>query len=155
MAEIKAGDDISAEWWPDSVEVEENTAQSNISSTSFVAGSPECGVGFTSPRTGRIAVCVSGGLVEQSAGDRVFLAFEVYRGTSASGTLVRSARTGFGISTSGDTTAGGSGEQVHGNMAMVDGLTPGVDHYARTVHSVDAGATNDITRRRLTVIPLP
>lgn len=155
MAEIKAGDVISTTWWPESVEVTEATAQTNISSTSFIAGSPECGVGFTSPSSGRVAVCVSAGLAEQSAGDRIAFTFEVYEGTSASGTLVRPARTPMGITTLGDTTAGGSLELVHGNMVMIDGLTPAVSHYARTVHAVDAGTTNDLTQRRLTVIPLP
>lgn len=155
MAEIKAGDEITAGWWPDSVEVEDSTTISNISSASFIAGSPECGTTFTTPLSGRVAVCVSCAMTEQSAGDRLFVSFEVYEGSSASGTLVRSARSSFGISTTGDTTAGGSGEMVHGNMTMVDGLTPAVTHYVRTMHSVDAGATNDLRQRRLTVIPLP
>lgn len=153
--EIKAGDEISKDWWPESVEAQDATTISNITSTSFIPGTPELGVGFISAKTGRCAVCVSAGMFEQSAGDRLFVSFEVYEGTSASGTLVRSARTGNGISTHGDTTAGGSGEMVKGNMTMVEGLTPNVDHYARVVHSVDGGTTNDLRQRRITVIPLP
>ena len=155
MADIRPGDDISAEWWPDSVEAFSTLQISNITSTSWIPGTPEVGVQFVSARTGRAGVCVSAGMTEQSAGDRLFVSFEVYEGTSASGTLVRSVRAGNGISTSGDTTAGGSAEQVHGNMALVDGLTPFVDHYARIVFQVDAGTTNDVRHRRITVIPLP
>lgn len=153
--EIKAGDGITTEWWPESVEAQDATTISNITSTSFIPGSPEVGVQFTSAKTGRCAVCVSAGMFEQSAGDRLFVSFEVYEGTSASGTLVRSARSGNGISTHGDTTAGGSGEMVKGNMTMVQGLTPGVTHYARMVYAVDGGTTNDLRQRRLTVIPTP
>lgn len=153
--EIKPGDEISSAWWPESVEASDATQISNITSTSFTPGSPEVGVQFTSARTGRAAVCVSAGMFEQSAGDRLFVSFEVYEGEDATGTLVASANVGFGISTHGDTTAGGSSEMVHGNMAMVENLTPGVTHYARMVHAVDGGTTNDVRQRRITVIPMP
>lgn len=153
--EIKAGDEITTEWWPESVEAQDATTISNITSTSFIAGTPELGVNFVSAKTGRCAVCVSAGMFEQSAGDRLFISFQVYEGDDATGVLVRSARTGNGISTHGDTTAGGSGEMVKGNMTMVEGLTPGVTHYARVMHSVDGGTTNDLRQRRITVIPLP
>lgn len=155
MTDIKPGDEIAIEWWPESVEAENSTNILDVSSTTAVPGSPEVGVTFTSSRSGRAGVAVSAGIAEQSAGDRIFVSYEVYEGTSASGTLVRSARAINGISTHGDTTAGGSGEMVHGNMGMVEGLTPEVTHYARVVHWVDGGTTNDITRRRITVIPLP
>jgi hypothetical protein len=153
--ELKPGDTLSADWWPESVEAESGTDNNNVTSTSFIAGSPEVGVQFVAARSGRAAVCVSGAMVEQSAGDRLFLSFQVYRGTSASGTLVYDARTVTGICTHGDTTAAGGQEESKGNMTMVDGLTPGSTHYARIVHSTEAGTTNDVTHRRITVIPLP
>lgn len=153
--EIKSGDEISTEWWPESVEAQDATQISNITSTSFIVGSPELGVTFVAPKTGRVAVCVSAGMFEQSAGDRLFMSFAVHEGTSTAGTQVRSPRTGLGISTHGDTTAGGSGEMVKGNMSMVDGLVGGDTYYAVTMISVDGGTTNDIRQRRITVIPLP
>lgn len=153
MAEIRVGDEIGVEWWPESVEASDSTLISNITSTTFIPGSPECGVGFTSAKSGRAAVCVSAGMTEQVAG-RLLVSFEVYRGTSASGTLVRSARTGNGIATHADTT-GTAREMVRGNMTMVEELTPGVAHYARIVYAVDSGTTNDLRQRRITVIPLP
>lgn len=155
MAEIQAGDLIASAWWPESVESEDATLNANITSTAFIAGTPEVGVGFTSPSSGRVAVCVAAAFMEQSAGDRVLVSFEVYQGTSAAGTLKRSARSIFGVSSNGDTTAAGGLEHGHGNMIMVDNLTAGVAHYARLVHAVDAGTTNDVTRRRITVVPLP
>lgn len=150
---IKTGDHIKAEWWPESVEDDDSTSITNITSTSYIAGSPACEVTFTTPPSGRIGVAVAAGMTEQSAGDRVLVSFEVYEGTSASGTLKQSARDSRGVTTNGDTGAGG--ETVLGNMTMVDGLTPLVTHYARIVYKVDAGTTNDISRRRIIVIPMP
>lgn len=153
--QIRAGDQIEADWWPESVEASDATQISNITSATFIVGSPELGVTFVAPRSGRVGVCLSAGMFEQSAGDRLFLSFAVHEGTSTAGTQVRSPRTAFGISTSGDPTAGGSGEMVHGNMSMVENLTPRSTYYAVTMIAVDAGTTNDIRQRRITVIPLP
>lgn len=152
MADIGAGDEISKDYWPAAVMVNDATDQSNITSTTPVAGSPEAGVGFVSPKTGRVAVCVYAGLLQQDSGNRVSVTFEIYEGTSSSGTLVRSARSGFGVSTDGSATIF---EQTTGNLTVVGGLTPGVDHYVRAMHFVDGGTTNDVTHRRIIVFPVP
>lgn len=153
MADIRAGDRVSKDYWPPAVMVNDATDQTDITSTSFTAGSPEAGVGFTSPLTGRIGVCLVAGMLEQSAGNRIQVGFEVYEGTSAAGTLVRGVKNGLGVSTSGN--SGSVLEQVSGNMCIVEGLTPGVAHYARVMHAVDGGTTNDVTHRRLIVFPAP
>lgn len=152
--EVRVGDPIGTEWWPESVEAQDGTLISDISSTSFIVGSPELGVTFVAPRSGRVAVCVSAGMFEQSAGNRLFLSFAVHEGTSTAGAQVQVPRTMNGVSTHGDTTAGGSGEMVKGNLAMVEGLVGGDTYYAVTMFSVDGGTTNDIRQRRITVIPL-
>lgn len=154
MTEIKVGDEISTEWWPEAVTVTEDTDQLNITSTSYIPGTPEAGVGFVTPKTGRVGIVVAADMRNNdTAGNRLFVSFEVYEGTSASGALVLSPTAARGVSTSGDTT--GSEAMRHGNMSMVEGLTPGVDHYVRVMFQVAGGTTNDIFHRSLVVIPLP
>lgn len=153
--EIRIGDVIGTEWWPESVEAESGTDILNISNTSFAVGSPEVGVSFVAPRSGRALVCISAAMTEQSAGDRIFVSFAVHEGTSTAGTTVRSVRTMFGVATHGDTTAGGTDEMNKGNATMIEGLVGGDTYYAVVMHATDGGTTNDIGHRRITVVPLP
>jgi hypothetical protein len=152
MPEIQAGDEIHSDWWPAAVENDDTTNFLDITSTSYTAGSPECSVLFEAPRSGRVAVCIAAGLQNQDAGDRVFLSWECYLGTSASGTLVQSAVDTHGVSTSGGPS---SLEGTWANMVMLQGLTPGATYFARTMHRVDGGTTNDVHQRRIIVFPLP
>lgn len=153
MAEIAAGDEISAKWWPDSVRVAEGTDQLDITSTSFIAGSPECSTTFVAALSGRAQVVVSGELRnDDTAGERVFLSFEVRLGSSA-GAVFMAASAFRSASTSGDTTA--SGDMIHGNVFMLDGLTPEETYFIRTMQSVTGGTTNDIKYRRVCVVPVP
>lgn len=153
MSDIRAGDVISTTWWPESVRVEENTDQASISSTTFVTGSPVCSTTFVAPTSGRVAVIVAAEMREDSAGDRVFVTFEMYLGTSSAGTLVQSAKEVRGVSTNGYT--GVSQFMTLGNMTMIEALTGGSTYYIQAMHRVDGGALNDIGHRRLCVIPLP
>lgn len=152
MADIRAGDEVSLGAWPESVTVTENTDLLNLSNTVFAAGSPECSVTFMAPASGRVGVCVAAEMREQDATNRLQVAFELYEGSTSGGTLKQAARVQFGVSTSGDGTAGEF--QIHGNMVMIDGLTAGVTHFVRTMHMVAGGTLNDIGHRRLVVIPL-
>lgn len=148
-----AGAHITSDWWPESVQSDDGTTISNITSTSYIAGSPVVSVTFTAPRSGRVGVCIGGGLREDSGGNRVWISYELYLGTSASGTLVHAGIDVRGVNSSGDATA--SGEQTHGNMSMEENLTPGATYYAQVVYKVSGGTTNDVTRRRIIVFPLP
>lgn len=153
MADFKAGEQIVSEWWPESVTVTESTDQLNITSTSYTAGSPECGVTFVAPRTGRVGIALSAEMRNQdTGGNRVLVAPEVYLGTSSAGTLVLAPTVARGVSTTGDTTA--SEFMNHGNFSMLDGLTAGATYFVRVMHQVTGGTTNDIGERRLVVIPL-
>lgn len=154
MTDIYAGDEITVANWPVSVSSQDSTAISNITSTTAIPGSPEVGMTFTAPPSGRIGLIVAADMRNQdTAGNRVFVTAEVYEGTSASGTLIQAGEAVRGVSTSGDTSA--SQFQLHGNMSMVEGLTSGATHYARVVYFVAGGTTNDIQYRRVTVVPLP
>lgn len=151
MAEIFAGDEISGDWWPTSVRAVEATDHLNITSTSFTAGSPECSTAFTAPLSGRVLVGVTAEMRnDDTAGNRVFVSFEIRLGSSA-GAVHTAANVSRGVSTTGDTTA--SAFMIHGNLSMVDALTPGSTYFVRTMHRVDGGTTNDIGYRRVIVIP--
>ena len=152
MADIDAGDLIESAWWPESVTVQENTDQLNVTSTTSIAGSPECSTTFVAGMSGRAGVCVGAEIRnDDTAGNRLFVQFEI-RLTNSSGAIHTAAVVTRGVSTTGDTTA--SQFMVFGNMTMVEGLTPGATYFIRTMHRVDGGTTNDIGHRRLVVIPL-
>lgn len=155
MPDIKTGDRITTEWWPESVEAEDSGQLTDITSTTFVTGSPVVATTFVAARTGRAAIAVCGAPTESVAGSQIFLTFQLYQGTSASGTLIQDAEEALGISSVGDTTAGGSVEMAWGNLHMVEELEPGETYYVRLVHRVESGSTNDLRARRVTVIPLP
>src|SRR5690606_21656323 len=158
MPEIRAGDKIQATQWPVSVTAQSDS-EANISSTTFIGSqSPgggndlaEVGVTLIAPDSGTVVVALGAEMREQSTGNRLFVAPEVYEGTSAAGTLVLAATGNRGVTTSGD----GGLYTTMGNFSVVYGLTPGATHYARVVYRTEGGTTNDIRHRRITVIPLP
>lgn len=152
MADIEAGELIETGWWPESVQVQENTDQLNVTSTTSIAGSPECSTTFVAPLSGRVAVVVSAEMRnDDTAGNRLFVQFEI-RLTNSSGAVHTAATVVRGVSTTGDLTA--SQFMTFGNMSMVETLNPGATYFIRTMHRVDGGTTNDIGHRRLVVIPL-
>lgn len=153
MADILAGLQIETAWWPESVQVQENTDQLDITSTAYTAGSPECSTTFTAPMSGRIGVVVAAEMRnDDTAGNRVNVTFELRLGSTSAGTLIVSPVVVRGVGTTGDTTA--SQFMTNGNMTMVEGLTAGSTYFIRAMHKVDGGTTNDIGHRRLVVIPL-
>lgn len=152
MPDIKIGEHVGTEWWPAAVE-NEQTADLTVTSTTAIPGTPVCEVSFQTPRTGRIGVCVAGNWTQASAGNRLFVTFEVYEGASAAGTLKRSARAHMGASGHGHTAT--ALESGHGAMQMVEALTPNVNHYARIVFWTEGGTTNVLTHRRIIVFPMP
>jgi len=82
MPDIGIGDQITTAWWPAAVE-DEDATDLVVTSTAFIPGTSPCDVTFTASRTGRAAVCVAGNWTQASAGNRIFISYEVYLGTSA------------------------------------------------------------------------
>lgn len=140
---IQAGDFPSAVWAAD------DTTQANVSSTSYIPGSPEVSVTFVAPTSGMVLLSV--GLSARGDADRVHLAPEVRVG-SASGSVVLSGdvtRRGVG------TPAGIPNYVYRSRTTILGGLTPGQTYFARTLHKVSGGNTADINVRDITVAPLP
>jgi hypothetical protein len=131
-------------------------SQLNIASATYAAGSPEMGVQFTAPPSGKILLAVSGGGRDNTNNDRVFVAPQIFRGTSAAGTLVLSPSDGeYAWSSFGES----SGYMYGSRVSVVSGLQAGQTHYVRTMHKAmdSAGAANgsaDLTIRGVVVVPI-
>lgn len=152
MTDVHAGDEITRDHWPPARAARSTTAIDNVTSTAFTPGSPVVELTFTAPSSGRVAVCVQAGIDQDDAGNRLFVTYEMYQGTSSAGTLVQAARESYGVSSHGSPA---SNDLIWGNMSIVHNLTPGATHYARMMHRTEAGTTNDVTFRELIVFPVP
>lgn len=152
MTDTQAGDEITRQHFPPAVVARSTTAIDNVTSTAFTPGSPVVELTFIAPYSGRVAVCIQAGIDQDDAGNRLFVTYELYQGTSAAGTLKQAARESYGVSSNGSPAAN---DLIWGNMSIVHGLTAGATHYARVMHRTEAGTTNDVTFRELIVFPVP
>lgn len=151
---VESGAEIKSDWWPAAKKAEDTTDILNVTSTTWIPGTPEVGTTFVAPRSGRVAVAVVFHLVQQAVNDRIFGSFRIHLGTSTAGALHQDADTHLGVSTAGSASAGA--EMGRGHLSIVDGLTAGSTYYAVCVHQVEGvGTTSDIAFRRIIVFPVP
>lgn len=150
MTDIKAGAKVLAADFPAAVSASSQTANDNITSTSYIAGSPEVGTTFVAPTSGRVLLSVGLG-AKDSAGNRVHLAPEVFLGTSSAGTQILAPDvTARGVGTASSTI---NVAMYRGRTTLLTGLTPGSTYYVRTMHKVSGGTTADIAVRDVEVTP--
>lgn len=143
-----AGQIIRALDFTQSMEAWDTTDITGISSTSYIAGSPEVGTAFIAPTSGRVVVLINGRIESDTGGgDRIFLSFELYEGSDSSGTQVLAGDDDSACVTG--STATGEGQSA---SKLVTGLTPGATYFARTVHRVGAGNAT-VRLRRIVVSP--
>lgn len=135
---------------PRSVWDQDRTVIIGISSTTPIAGSPEVGVQFRAPTSGRVNIIVGGGIRDLNGLDRIFLRPQVYRGPSAAGTLIEDgAFKEF-------TNAPPEVNWVYGSRDFtLTGLTPGGLYYGRVTYYVSAGNDSEVAAREIIAIPLP
>jgi hypothetical protein len=132
---------------PPTVEDDQQGNIENISSTSYVAGSPECAVLFTAPPSGRVKISVSASMKTPSSGELIFVSFEVRIG-STGGTTIVSATDGACIA------AQGSGQIfINGFSKLVGSLDPGETYAARTMHRVNGGTDGSLFHRIIIAEP--
>ena len=150
MPDITAGSTVKAQDFPPSQTSLDTTIQDDVSSTSYIAGSPELGVTFEGPTSGKVVVIVSAGA--RTAADQVVLvSFQIFEDNSSGTEIVApSADQAFRVYSSN------AGKYASGSYTtMVTGLTAGQTYYARTMHRVDGGSTNnDIRHREISVYPV-
>lgn len=128
----------------------------NIVGTGYVPGTPEVGVNFTAPTSGRVLVTIGAGVRNNAAtGERAIVTFQVFQ-DNANGPAVVGASFNSGVVSAGVAVA----QEFHyiGTFKMVQNLTPGRNYYARVVHRTSsitvAPGTADIASRDICVIPL-
>jgi hypothetical protein len=140
-------------------QVVEATTQSGITSTSFAAGSPVCGLAFVAPPSGKVKMVVSGFIditLSANVQRRTELAWELREGSSiGSGTEVLAAAAARSVSTAIGSTSGLSTQVVASNEYLVEGLVGGASYNVRTMHRVNGTTcTGIVVDRRLLVDPV-
>lgn len=139
-----AGQIIRAIDFTPSVENDDPTNVSGITSTTYVAGSPECGVTVMAPTSGVVNVMVAASL-DPDGSNLLFVSFEV-REDDSSGTVVMEAHDDRSVATQV------AGIELQSTSKRVDGLEAGREYYIRTMHRVNGGA-GQLFFRRITAIP--
>jgi hypothetical protein len=149
-----AGQRIQALDFTPAVKAEDLTLQVNVSTTMGV-GSPEVGVVFTAPTSGKVTVTVSASMVDDSGANNVgILDWKLFLGTNGSGTLILNTGSVLRrlILQPGD--VGGQSQEAS-RTTMVTSLTPGASYYVQLHQASSAGGTIDFYGRSVTVVPLP
>lgn len=154
MPEIVSGSQVYGRDMPPSVSDQDWSTIANITTTSYVTGSPEVGVNFMAPTSGRVLTAIGCGIRNNSAAnaDRGIVTYIVYE-DSSDGDIVEAASAFNGVTSNGTALA----EEFHyvGGFNMIQNLTPGRNYYLQVVHRVTIGSgTVDIASRDVTVIPL-
>ncbi|MEU8362312.1 hypothetical protein AB0C27_40470 [Nonomuraea sp. NPDC048882] len=135
--------------------VHDDTMVANIGHTSYAPGSPEVGVYFIGPPSGRVRLTIGGGFRDNGASaDRIFLSPELFLENSAGTQVLAPSVTFRGyLSVAQDTEF-----QYGSRVSMIEGLTPGQLYYLRTAHLATPGTdpdSADIAARDLIAIPMP
>lgn len=154
MATITPGSQVYGRDFPPSQYDQEWTTIANITATTFTAGSPEVGVGYTAPTSGKAFVSIGAGIRNNAAtNERAEVTYEVFEDTS-DGLIFQAANADLGVKSCG--IAQSQEYRYVGNMSLVTGLTPGRQYYFRVVHrSINGAGTADIASRSILVIPVP
>ncbi len=149
-----AGQRIKALDFTATVEASSTVVQSNVG-TSLVVGSPEVGVVFIAPTSGKAMITVGGSVLDDSgANNSAVIDTKIFLGTNGSGTLI------FGVGSllrrlilaPGDIA---SQSQEVSRTFSVSGLTAGASYYVQLLQQSYAGTTVDIFARQVIVQPLP
>lgn len=152
MVAVLAGQKIQPQ--PVTVQAFDNTTNANLTNTTYAAGTPEVGTTFVAPQSGAVIVTVGAGVRNNAANaDRVFIAPQIFLGTSSAGTqFLAPAVAQYGCGSGGGYTT--DDYQYVCRTALVTGLTAGSTYYVRVMHETPSGSgTADIAAREVTVAP--
>ena len=130
------------------------TAQLNISTTTYVTGTPEVAVSVTAPTSGRVLVCVGAGIRNNAATDeRAIVTYEVLE-DGANGAVFTAESEFRGVMSCGIQAS--QAYTYRGNFSLETSLEPGRQYFFRVKHrSTDGDGTADIASRSILVIPVP
>lgn len=126
----------------------------NITTTTYIVGTPEVAVSVTAPTSGKVLVSVGAGIRNNAAtAERGLVTYRIFE-DSANGALFSEPVDERGVKSCG--IAASQEYQYHGNIDLISDLVPGVSYYFQVVHRSFLGnGTADIAARNLTVIPVP
>lgn len=151
MPDTLVGAKIQAQDFPAPAYASDTTSISNITSTSFIAGSPVNSTTFVAPTSGMVLLSVGLSARDNGGVNRVHLAPEVRVG-SAGGALVLAAD----VTTRGVGTPGEAASFIYrSRTTLLTGLTGGTTYYVQTMYKVSGGTTADLQVRDVTVCPVP
>ncbi|MGW6502978.1 hypothetical protein [Nonomuraea angiospora] len=134
----------------------DDTVLANLTNTSYAAGTPEIGVFFVAPPSGKVRLTIGGGFRDNGATvrDRIFLSPQLFRDSSSGTEVLAPSVTLRGYLSVADDTEFQYGSRI----SLIENLTPGQLYYIRCMHLTSGGTTHDsadIAARDLIVIPLP
>jgi hypothetical protein len=153
VPDLLAGSTVKALDFPPTVDNFDNTSIDNITATTYQTGSPEVGVTFTGPTTGRVKITVGGGVRNNGSNDdRVVLSPQVFEDDSSGTEVLAPSVAQRGCSSVGGFT--NNGFQYLDRTSLLENLTPGQTYYARVQYLTNTGAgTCDISARSIIVEP--
>jgi hypothetical protein len=136
--------------------VNDDTILTELANTSYAPGTPEVGVYFIAPPSGRVRLTIGGGFRDNGGSnvDRVFLAPQLFLDSSAGTEVLAPSVTIRGYLAARENT----GFQYGSRISFIEDLTPGQLYYLRTMHLTNGGTdpdNADIAARDIIVIPLP
>jgi hypothetical protein len=152
MPDTLIGATVKVDDFPRTVNAIDATQIDNISSTTFISGSPVVATTFVAPTSGMVLLSVSLGARDNGGSTaRVHLAPEVRVGSAAGSVFLSADVTRRGVGTPGEA----ADFAYRGRTTLLTGLTAGQVYYVSTLHKVSGGATADIAMRDVTVTPIP
>lgn len=153
---LSAGTQIRALDYPPSQFNYDESNILNITSTSWLVGSPEVSVRFRAPTTGRVGVTLSATVRNNAVNaERLFVGFRIMSGDPADNDTFQPVSAKYGRSNLAYADAN-NGATAGGQLTIVTGLTPGDWYYAQTQYRVTLGSgTADLLYRSILVIPVP
>lgn len=153
MATLVTGSTVYGRDFPPSQFDHDWTSQLNLTTTSYVSGTPSVAVNVTAPTSGKILVCMGAGIRNNGANaDRVVVTYRVLEDGSE-GTVFTAESQYRGITSVG---IGSEEFRYIGNFSLETGLTPGRNYYFQIRHKTILGSgTADIASRNILCIPVP
>lgn len=147
-----AGDNVYGLDFPPAQYDQDWSSILNVSTLTFVDGTPSVAVNVTAPSSGRAFVAIGCGVRNNaSTSDRVNVSFEV-REDSSEGPVFLAADANRGVQSPG---VGNEAYGYSGTFSLVEGMSPGRSYYFVVRHRVTGGNTCDISARNILAIPVP
>jgi hypothetical protein len=151
VPDILVGAPISVDDRPPAKFASDTTGITQISSTSYIAGSPQVDVTFTAPTSGSVLLSVGMGGSDNGGTNRIHVAPEVRLNNVSGAVFLAADVTARGVGTPGE-----AGANIHrSRTTLLTGLTAGNTYFARIMYKVSGGATADIAVREIAVVPTP